>query len=1047
MASLDPFKVMLHDIAQNITEDKLDEMKHLLYPTDLKPTTKAIPARDLKAIRKAEDLFDKMIDLRLLTRDNTDLLKDLLTNVGLKKLADAVKDALEPKKEDISQLASHLKELYKTKFANFNPLPWNPNFKISLKEVYTQLVVKKTVGASRFNTGENVKREADIFTSFSQGEYCKRIVVKGDPAMGKSVFCRKLAYDWSCGELQRFESVFLIQLKYCQMNQHNIEDIVFDQLLPADFKFTREQLRHYIKNETGSILFIFDGYDEMIADIKTKHSVVGQIIRQKLLYSCTALITTRPHEQEKDLEDCNLWFGIKGFDEEKYQLYMQKYFQGREHFANGLIEEVKNFKFEFDPTLLCNPLNVSFLCAIWEDVASDEHRELRFPQKITDLYTEIYDCVISRFCNRDQGQSRQNAEKVALALARDTHRVYTSKNREEKVLQFSDHDIEDTVSIKLGFLVQDVSVSRTQPRNIYFFIHRTWQEYFLALHISKVIQGDSDVRNFVERMMESPENNSPTIRFLSGLLKADASTLFEIFAHKLQRIQAKRSDDDYESFRTLSFLLQFCFECLHECGHGSKFMSVISYAVPERVGVGIQYDSQMFWQDWSFLFNDLEKPPVAIKCNSQSFCELLNLVKYQGERGPSHKEEKSIKDLVLLLKGRNRTNTKEEKVFCQIDKKSPLAKVNSLIKCNQSLKSLSICSIDPNIDDIMKMAEYIVELIAKINSLEDLFFGCFPRYQIPPMSSLARVTGEPQKDRFQERLHEVIQKATDIGVSRLRLALLNVDSSAELIPFKLIQETGPKTIGLFVHCSDKRAESLSGMSEFIRCSKMASDVDIQIICEEEDLENLPKKYDTAFSNASSAFRKIAFGIWNFRFLSNNLMIIPHRTILQNLSKNQNLEKARFALSGTHGLHDIIKSNKRLKSLTVMFDDDINSSRYYGEYYGLERDLKAALTLEDFTVRLLNKDHMNCLMPEAKPGRVLMSTMRELIGPVSETMINGECSLSSVKFDYVSVDEDDNIKNKVLRLVKENSSSKVEWSYKRQCLFLNEYRHIVSVRRL
>nr|XP_006820396.1 PREDICTED: uncharacterized protein LOC102806452 [Saccoglossus kowalevskii] len=116
-----------------------------------------------------------------------------------------------------------------------NHVPWNDDLSLQLADVYTKLRVAKVGKRGGFTTGEIVENSTDIFNrSVQQRTSSRRIRVEGAPAIGKSIFCRKLAYDWACGEFDQFKVVLLIELRH--VRQRKIVDVIFDQLLPIDAK-------------------------------------------------------------------------------------------------------------------------------------------------------------------------------------------------------------------------------------------------------------------------------------------------------------------------------------------------------------------------------------------------------------------------------------------------------------------------------------------------------------------------------------------------------------------------------------------------------------------------------------------------------------------------------------------------------------------------------------------------------------------------------------------------------------------------------------------
>ncbi|CAH1273495.1 NLRP6 [Branchiostoma lanceolatum] len=201
-----------------------------------------------------------------------------------------------PSTEQLDWLQCHLKRLYRTKLGEFQPLPWFDNLHLLLKDVYTNLqIVRKDRAdrdlplrrSGRGDAGKqygssardsvlirierifDVNRNGEIPSVENNGgfeeeetEKPKRIRIEGPPGIGKTIQCRKLAYDWSSDSFQQFDFAFLLQMRYFS---GDVKDAIFDQLLPEDTDIDREELWSYIRQATNQpkVLFILDGLDEL----------------------------------------------------------------------------------------------------------------------------------------------------------------------------------------------------------------------------------------------------------------------------------------------------------------------------------------------------------------------------------------------------------------------------------------------------------------------------------------------------------------------------------------------------------------------------------------------------------------------------------------------------------------------------------------------------------------------------------------------------------------------------------------------------------------
>ena len=160
------------------------------------------------------------------------------------------------------QLADIIRRDYKGEGAVLCPFPWcEDDLQLKLSKVFTRLqIFSKEKERARLT--DKVVRMRDAFMPHEECEEPKVVLIEGQPGMGKTTYCQKLAYDWSVEYISDeacFPQVKMLLLLKCRdMKTADIEEAINDQLLPldADKKEKKKLLSFYllqpIQNLIGS---------------------------------------------------------------------------------------------------------------------------------------------------------------------------------------------------------------------------------------------------------------------------------------------------------------------------------------------------------------------------------------------------------------------------------------------------------------------------------------------------------------------------------------------------------------------------------------------------------------------------------------------------------------------------------------------------------------------------------------------------------------------------------------------------------------------------
>ena len=232
-----------------------------------------------------------------------------------------------------------------------------------------------------------------------QSQESKRFLLVGDPGMGKSVLCAKMAFDWChrtpLSPLNQIQLLFILQLG--QMDHtSNIEDAICKQLLSSynSKDIDRDQLGKVIRKLHQSVMVVFDGVDESPPNLFLEKDVgnVLDIMRLKDMRGCRVVVTTRPW-RENDVKKCGAYerLELQRMNKSEVKTLVDKFFtQNDDTYAkiwgNALLTQIEDNRVVVD---VSTPLQAVLLC--WYFAERKGKGEI--PVRISKLYENIIDIM------------------------------------------------------------------------------------------------------------------------------------------------------------------------------------------------------------------------------------------------------------------------------------------------------------------------------------------------------------------------------------------------------------------------------------------------------------------------------------------------------------------------------------------------------------------------------------------------------------------------------------------------------------------------------
>ena len=449
-----------------------------------------------------------------------------------------------------------IQQIYDKREGVILPVPWCEEFSFKLDNIFTRL----RIVAKEMTRGEVTKEITSMTSIFTPHEDCKQpliVLIEGEPGMGKTTYCQKLAYDWATkqdGEWdESFPRIDVLLLLRCRDIQSSIREAIDDQILPEDIDpEVKERFFQFLRENPSKVLLVLDGLDE--ADPE-KLELILKLIQKEKLPGCFIVVTSRLEAGGKIRRYTDTLLEIVGFTTADAECFIRKYFQPSEHLAETLIAELGSGKLN---ELTRNPLNTLLLCVIFEDFHGV------FPNSRTKLYIEIVLFVLRRY----------ESKNGLLSSGKDLLLVYKKElmtlgkmaldSLRKKELYFEDDktDFKESLIVKFGFLSIQAGGRKRAPCNRYGFFHKSFQEFFSALFLAfSIIDGAVDCRVVltVERYLE--ELSSEVFTFMTEIVAMHSAETAESIIHSIATMinVSGCTSDEYPLH--IIFALEFINEC------------------------------------------------------------------------------------------------------------------------------------------------------------------------------------------------------------------------------------------------------------------------------------------------------------------------------------------------------------------------------------------------------------------------------------------------------------------------------------------------------
>ena len=415
---------------------------------------------------------------------------------------------------------------------------------------------------------DDITDKTAIFKPHVECQRPRTALIEGDPGMGKSTYCQKLAYDWATKQKEldpSFPDIDALLLLKCHEVKSSILKAIDDQILPAEIDDqAKECFFKFVRENQSRVLLVLDGLDEMDS---TEMKRIYDLVEGKELSGFQVILTSRHEVGRKLRRYCDTLWEIVGFTEQDANTFIRRYFKGinREDLLENLLEKIR---YPDDlRNLSKNPLNATLLCVLFEDLDGV------FPTSRTELYTEIVLCVLRRY-EKKQGLSSKTED--LMSIYRDDlvllGRV-ALHSLLKGVLYFEELESGRTsiALSKFGFLSLQASGCKRKAVVRYAFLHKSFQEFFSGFYLAcQILDGGNDCVSVVNDKRFKDELKQVFL-FMIGILastsKETAESVIKIMAKNINLIDPDCKEDTCELFH-------LALGCILECTSLSRTLGL-----------------------------------------------------------------------------------------------------------------------------------------------------------------------------------------------------------------------------------------------------------------------------------------------------------------------------------------------------------------------------------------------------------------------------------------------------------------------------------------
>lgn len=316
----------------------------------------------------------------------------------------------------------------------------------------------------------------DFLKSLQSG---KLLIIEGRPGSGKTTFVHKITQDWASYSEGAIRLLLLVSLRVF----NTFLNPGLSELLKM-FKDLRVSEELILKRAGKGVCFVFDGFDEF-SPPDGKNSIVYKIINKTYLSQSTVIVASRPAAIAKLRQRAHRVIEVLGFLNN--QIF--EYFDHYPFPSSSKSAELKAY--------LCSHPNILHMCylPIHAAMVAFLFQEMgKVPKTETEMYTHFTHFTLMRNLSKSEDFELADISLNSLpeeeqACFRQICHLAFDKTLSSKQVLHQDEvssyfKVKSHIDASLGLITIDRAAGLYGYKNIYTFLHLTFQEYLAAYHIS-----------------------------------------------------------------------------------------------------------------------------------------------------------------------------------------------------------------------------------------------------------------------------------------------------------------------------------------------------------------------------------------------------------------------------------------------------------------------------------------------------------------------------------------------------------------------------------